>query len=139
VFTPKQYSTAVRQTDRTRSKKAYAQGKATGQDVSDAALEVIGPEAGSTLEGRLAMGFGGLYGAAQNPAVAVAVPVATKMLYSDAGLKAIETIMRKRPDIARRIGDTLTDRAKREGSITGAMVVEEYNRATRTSDELLSK
>jgi hypothetical protein len=135
VFTPQQYSTAVRQTDRTRSKKAFAQGKATGQDISDAALEVLGPISESTLEGRLTMGMAGVYGAAQNPAVAITVPVATKALYSDTGLKAIETIMRKRPEIAKKIGDTLTKRAAREGSITGAMVVEEYNRASKTEEE----
>jgi hypothetical protein len=135
VFTPKQYSTAVRQTDRTRSKTSFAQGKAKGQDVSDAALEVMGPEAGSTLEGRLAMGVAGGYSALQNPAIALAVPVATKALYSDTGLKAIETIMRSRPEIAKKIGDTLTKRANREGAITGAMVVQEYQRATRTAEE----
>lgn len=136
VFTPKQYSTAVRQSDRTRSKTAFAAGKAKGQDISDAALEVMGPEAGSTLEGRLAMGVAGGYGALSNPAAAITIPVAAKILYSDAGLKALNTIARQRPDIARRIGESLTKRASREGSITGAMVVEEYNRATRTAEEV---
>lgn len=132
VFTPKQYQTAVRQRDLTRSKSAFAAGKARGQDVSEAAVEILQPDPGSTLEGRLALGLGGGYGAITNPQVAAAVAVSTPALYSEAGLRAIEAIMRTRPEIAKRIGKVLTDRATKEGSISSAQVLEEYRRATRT-------
>ena len=54
VFTPKQFSTAVRQQDATRRKTAFAKGRARGQEIGDAAVSVIGDTAESTLTGRLA-------------------------------------------------------------------------------------
>jgi hypothetical protein len=132
VFTPKQYQTAVRQRDASRSKSAFAAGRARGQDVSDSAMEMLNPEIGSTVEGRLALGLGGGYGALTNPTLAGAVAITTPALYSKQGLQVMEALMRSRPEIARKIGQKLTERASKEGSITGAEVLEEYNRATRT-------
>jgi hypothetical protein len=133
VFTPKHYQTAVKQKDTSRSKSAFAAGLSRGQDVSEAAMDTIAPEIGSTLEGRLAMSAGGLYGALQNPMVAGTAAIAAPILYSDKGLKVMEAMMRNRPDIARKIGDVLTKRATKEGSITGAQILEEYNRQTQTN------
>lgn len=132
VFTPKQYQTAVRQRDATRNKSSFGAGRARGQDVSDSAMETISPQIGSTLEGRLALGLGGGYGAMQAPEVVGAMAVATPLLYSKSGLRAMEALMTQRPEIARQIGAKLTERASKEGSITGAEIIEEYNRATRT-------
>lgn len=134
VFTPSQYQSAVRQRDTSRSKSAFAAGVARGQDVSDAAVEMLQREVNDTTQGRLAMSLGGLYGTAQNPAVAAAVGVATPALYSDKGLKVMEAIMRSRPDIAKQIGQKLTERATKEGSITGAQILDEYNRMTQAQE-----
>ena len=61
VFTPKQFSTAVRQADATRRKSAFAKGKAKSQEISDAAVDVLGDQSRSTLEGRVAAStLGGL-------------------------------------------------------------------------------
>lgn len=136
VFTPKQYQTAVRQRDVTRNKKAFARGVARGQETSDAALDVMGESPKATLEGRLAASATGLLGAFQNPAVAGGLAVAAPALYSESGVKAMETLMRSRPEIARQIGKVLTEQATRKGSITGAQVLEEYNRATMPRIEL---
>jgi hypothetical protein len=133
VFTPKQYQTAVRQRDISRNKTAFAAGRARGQETAEAAMETISPEIGSTLEGRLALGLGG-YGAIQQPAVAAGIAVASPLLYSDQGLKVMQALLRNRPDVARRIGAILTSRASKEGSITGAQVLEEYNRSTKTKE-----
>ena len=133
VFTPKQYQQAVRVRDKTRSKSAFAAGTARGQEVSDAAMETISPDIGTTLTGRLALGVGGGYGALANPEVAGAIALTTPAIYSPQGLKVMEAIMRSRPEIARRIGATLSARAAKEGSIGGAEIMEEYNRATRTN------
>lgn len=130
IFTPKQYQTAVRQRDATRNKKGFAKGLARGQDVSEAALNIMGENPRATLEGRLAASATGLYGAFQNPALAASLTIGTPLLYSDTGLKAMEALMRSRPDIARQIGKTLTEKATKQGSITGSQVLEEYNRAT---------
>jgi hypothetical protein len=131
VFTPKHYQQAVRTRDKTRSKSAFASGLARGQDVSEAAMETLNPDIGATVTGRLALGVGGGIGALQNPYAAGAVLTATPVMYSQQGLKVMEALMRGRPEVARQVGKTLTDRASREGSITGAEIMEEYNRATR--------
>lgn len=136
VFTPKQYQTAVRQRDVTRNKKAFARGIARGQEVSDVAMDVMGESPKATLEGRLAASATGLLGAFQNPAVAGGLAVAAPALYSESGVKAMEALMRSRPEIARQIGKVLTEQATRKGSITGAQVLEEYNRATMPRIEL---
>jgi len=136
VFTPKQYQTAVRQRDITRNKKAYARGTARGQDVSGAAQNIMGESANANTEGRLAALATGVYGAIQNPAVAAAMAVASPVMYSESGVNAMRALMRDRPEIARQIGKKLTERATREGSITGAQVLEEYNRSITPRIEL---
>lgn len=128
VFTPKHYQAAVKAKDSSRSKSAYAAGKARGQDVSEAAIETIQPEVNSTVAGRLAMGGTGAYAAYQNPAVAGAAIIGSAAMYSPQGLKVMEALFTKRPDIARKIGAILTSRASKEGSITAAEIMNELNR-----------
>lgn len=132
VFTPKQYNSAVRQRDVTRNKRSFASGSARGQDVAEAGVDMLAPEINSTLEGRLLLGMGSLYGTAQNPLVSGSLIVATPAIYSDKGLKVMQGLMRSRPEIAKRIGEALKARAPKEGSVTGAQILEEYNRATKT-------
>ena len=134
VFTPKQYSAAVRQRDMTRSKTKFAAGLARGQDVSDAALQVLERDAGSTLEGRLAMQTTGAWSLLQNPATGAALAVAAPVMYSESGLKAMNAIMRSRPEVAKKVGKLLTERSLKEGSITGAQVLEEYQKSLRTQE-----
>jgi hypothetical protein len=134
VFTPEQYQIAVRQRDTTRSKSAFSAGMARGQDVADAAVDTIGRDAASTLEGRLAMIAGGGYGAYQIPEVMGAVGVAVPAVYSEKGMQVMQALMRSRPDIAKKIGAKLTERATKEGSITGAQILDEYNRMTKAEE-----
>lgn len=136
VFTPKQYQTAVRQRDMSRNKGRFAAGLARGQDVSDAAVSVLGTSPKATLEGRLAVQAAGLMGALQNPAVAGGIAVTAPVMYSESGINAMNALMRSRPEIARQLGDVLVKRASKEGSITGAQVLQEYNRMTQTKDEI---
>ena len=136
VFTPKQYQTAVRQRDISRNKKSFARGTARGQDVSDAALDIMGESPSATLEGRLAASATGLYGVLQNPAIAAGLAVTAPIMYSESGINAMNALMRSRPEIAQKIGKQLTERATREGSITGAQVLEEYNRSIAPRIEL---
>lgn len=131
VFTPQQYKTAVRQKDTSRGKGQFAAGGARGQDVAEAAVSVMEPQAGSTLGGRIALSNVGGYTLASNPVTAIALGVVSPILYSESGVKAMNTIMRSRPEIAKTIGASLVKRASKEGSITGADVVEEYNRSVR--------
>ncbi len=134
VFTPKQYQQAVRQRDVTRNKRSFASGQARGQDVADAGVDILGKSADSTLEGRLAMQAAGGWSLIQNPAVGAAITVASPLLYSAPGLRAMEALLRSRPEVARRLGDVLTKRATKEGSITSAQVLDEYNRMVRQEE-----
>lgn len=136
IFTPKQYQTAVRQRDITRNKKSFARGTARGQDVSDAAMDIMGESRQANIEGRLYANAAGLIGGAQNPAVSIPLAIATPALYSESGVNAMRALMRSRPEIAQKIGKTLTERATKEGSITGAQVLEEYNRSITPRIEL---
>ena len=131
VFTPKQYQAAVREGDITKRKRQFAAGKARGQDVSEAAVEIMEGTPSYNLEGRLAYNLLGGAGLLSNLSVAPALAIAAPVMYSESGLKAMQTIMRSRPEVARKVGDLLTKRASKEGSITGANVLEEYNRAVR--------
>ena len=128
VFTPKQYQSAVRQRDMSRNKGSFAAGKAKGQQIGDAGTELLTPDVGATQLGRITLGAAGGYGALQNPYAAAALVITTPAIYSKAGLKLMETLATKRPDIARSVGKVLSDRAPREGSITGAQIMEEFQR-----------
>jgi len=128
VFTPKQYQTAVRQKDVSRNKGSFAAGKAKGQQIGDAGVELLAPDVGATMLGRMTLGAAGGYGALQNPAIATALVVTTPAIYSKAGLKLMEALATKRPDVARSVGKVLSARAPKEGSITGAQIMEEFQR-----------
>lgn len=135
VFTPKQYKTAVRQSDASRQKSQFAAGKARGQDVAESAVSVMEPRQTAGMEGRIALSNVGGYTLAANPATAIPIALAAPILYSESGIKLMDALMRSRPDIVRKIGDTLTKRATKEGSITGAQVMEEYKRQTQAQEQ----
>ncbi len=135
VFTPKQYSTAVRQRDSSRNKTAFAAGQARGQELSDAALEKLGEDATQYQTGRQVVQGFGLGAALSSPPAALAAVVTTPVLYSEGGLRAMQVLLRSRPDAVREVGKILEKRASKEGSITGAQVLAEYNRLTRTEEE----
>jgi len=107
VFTPKQYSLAVKQSDLTRQKSAFAKGTARGQDLSEAALKTIGEDAKTTLEGRLAIGTIGGMATLSNPYVGVPLAVGATGLYSPMGIKAADMLLRQRPDLVRKLGQPL--------------------------------
>jgi hypothetical protein len=107
VFTPKQYSLAVKQSDLTRQKSAFAKGTARGQELSEAALKTIGEDAKTTLEGRLAIGTIGGMATLSNPYVGVPLAVGATGLYSPMGIKAADMLLRQRPDLVRKLGQPL--------------------------------
>ena len=93
VFTPGQYSTAVRQSDRSVRKRAVARGEALAQDFADAARSTLPsnvPDSGTA--GRLVtMALGG--GAVANPGAvlpAVGAGAATMAAYTPAATRAFQ-------------------------------------------------
>lgn len=122
VFTPKNYQTAVRQADVTRNKKAYARGVARGQEVAEAAMEVMGKDAASTLEGRLALsGLGG-------SATALAASPLIAATYTDTGRKAVDALLRSRPELVRQFGGQVQQAAPTIGGLFGSPTLIELNR-----------
>ena len=107
VFTPKQYNLAVKQSDVTRQKSAFAKGTARGQELSESALKTLGEDAKSTLEGRLAIGTLGGMATLSNPYVGVPLAIGATGLYSPMGIKAADVMLRQRPELMRQLGQPL--------------------------------
>jgi hypothetical protein len=71
VFTPSHLSQAVRERDKTKDKRAFSEGAALLQDLSNAAKSILPSEVrDSGTAGRLFLGGGGLVGAAMHPLTA---------------------------------------------------------------------
>ena len=109
VFTPKQYSLAVKQSDITRQKSAFARGTARGQELSEAALKTIGQDANSTLEGRLAIGSLGGIAALSKPMVSIPAIAGASALFSPIGIRAADVALRQRPELVRGMGQTISE------------------------------
>jgi hypothetical protein len=131
VFTPKQFATAVRQQDPTRRKSSFAKGKAKGQDISDAALEVIGDTTGASQTGRIALGIGGGYGLFSEPVIGTATAFGVPAAYSQGGQAAIDLLLRQRPELLQRVGGMLSQQSAPLGSVIAPSAVGQYNLSER--------
>ena len=132
VFTPKQFSTAVRQADKTRNKSAFAKGTAKSQQISDAGVQILGNQASATLEGNIATRVAGGYGMFTEPVIAAGLITGVPTMYSPAGQKALDALMRSRPDLVKRTGGLLTQNAPQAGAVLAPSTVFQYNKAERT-------
>jgi hypothetical protein len=131
VFTPQQFATAVRQQDPTRRKSSFAKGKAKGQDISDAALEVIGDTTGASQTGRIALGIGGGYGLFSEPVIGTASALGVPVAYSQGGQAAIDMLLRQRPELLQRVGGMLSQKSAPIGSVIAPSAVGQYNLSER--------
>jgi hypothetical protein len=131
VFTPQQFATAVRQQDPTRRKSSFAKGKAKGQDISDAALEVIGDTTGASQTGRIALGIGGGYGLFSEPVIGTATAFGVPAAYSQGGQSFIDALLRNRPELLQRVGGMLSQQSAPIGSVIAPSAVGQYNLSER--------
>ena len=131
VFTPKQFSTAVRQQDQTRRKTSFAKGRAKGQEISDAAVQVLGDTARSTLEGRIAASTVGGLGLLSQPQVAIPAVGLIPPAYSPTGQAAIDMLLRQRPELLQRLGGMLSQQSAPLGSVIAPSAVGQYNLSER--------
>jgi hypothetical protein len=131
VFTPKQFNTAVRQQDQTRRKTSFAKGRAKGQEISDAAVEVLGDTARSTLEGRIAASTLGGFGLLSQPQVAIPAVSLIPPAYSPAGQAAIDMLLRQRPELLQRVGGMFSQQSAPLGSVVAPSAVGQYNLSER--------
>ena len=131
VFTPQQFSTAVRQQDPTRRKSSFAKGEAKGQAISDAAIDVIGDTTGSTLTGRLAASTVGGVGLFSQPQIAIPAILGVPPAYSAGGQAAIDMLLRQRPELLQRVGGMLSQQSAPLGSVIAPSAVGQYNLSER--------
>jgi hypothetical protein len=131
VFTPKQFSTAVRQADKTRNKSAFAKGTAKSQQISDAGVQVLGSQSKATLEGNIATRVAGGYGMMTEPVIAAGLITGVPTMYSPAGQKALDALLRSRPELVQRAGGLLTQNAPQAGAVLAPSTVFQYNKADR--------
>lgn len=101
IFSPAQLNAAVRAADKSVAKGGYARGNALMQDLSDPAVNVLGPKyPDSGTAGRLALGAGLTGGlAAVNPA-AVAGAALGAAPYTAPGQKLAAALLAQRPAAA---------------------------------------
>ena len=131
VFTPKQYSTAVRQQDQTRRKTSFAKGRAKGQEISDAAVQVLGDTARSTLEGRIAASTVGGLGLLSQPQVGIPLALTVPPAYSQGGQAAIDMLLRQRPELLQRVGGMLSQQSAPLGGVVAPSAIGQYNLSER--------
>lgn len=136
VFTPKQFSTAVRQADATRRKSAFAKGKAKSQEISDAAVDVLGDQSRSTLEGRVAASTLGGLGMLSQPQIGIPLAATVPTMYSESGQAVLDALLRSRPDLVKQAGGMLRRTAPQAGAVLAPSTVFQYNTQERLPPEL---
>jgi hypothetical protein len=136
VFTPKQFSTAVRQADETRRKSAFAKGTAKSQQISDAGIQVLGNQAQSTIEGNIATRVVGGYGMLTEPAIAAGLITGVPAMYSESGQAVLDALLRSRPDLVKQAGGMLGRSAPQAGAVLAPSTVFQYNTSERLPPEL---
>jgi hypothetical protein len=136
VFTPKQFSTAVRQADKTRNKSAFAKGAAKSQQISDAGIQVLGDQSKATLEGNIATRVAGGYGMLTEPAIAAGLVTGVPAMYSESGQAVLDALLRSRPDLVKQAGGMLTRNAPQAGAVLAPSTVFQYNTEERLPPEL---
>ena len=136
VFTPKQFSTAVRQSDMTRRKSAFAKGKAKSQEISDAAVEVLGDQSRATLEGRVAASTLGGLGMLSQPQIGIPLAATVPTMYSPAGQRVLDMLLRSRPELMKQAGGMLTGASPQVGAVLAPSAIYQYNQAERMPPQL---
>jgi hypothetical protein len=108
VFSAAQLQNAVKATDRSKDKGAFARGGALMQDLSEPAKAVLGskvPDSGTPLRLMLGLGAGGGVGMV-SPA-ALGVGLGASAAYTSPGQKALAALLARRPDSAKPVASAL--------------------------------
>lgn len=106
IFTPAQFGAAVRAGDKTVGKRAYSEGDALGQELSDAGQKVLSPKyPDSGTAGRILAGGGAAYVAhALEPSILTGSGLAS-LPYLPIGRDVAAALMTRRPDVAQPVAD----------------------------------
>lgn len=109
VFSAAQLQSAVKASDRSKDKAAFAKGAALMQDLSEPAKAVLGskvPDSGTPFRTLTALGAGGAAGGFIGPGTAAGV-LAAPVLYSRPGQATLAALIARRPDAAVPISNAL--------------------------------
>lgn len=119
VFTPSQFSSAVRAADKTARKNAYGRGAALMQDLSDAGRSVMNSQIpNSGTADRAMLGAGALGSGLINPAIPAGL-LGASIPYLPGISKAVAAAMARRPDVALRAGSLLESGVPALGGLLG--------------------
>lgn len=132
VFTPNAYQSAVKQNDKTRGKKLFSRGRATGSREADSAIEILGDESNDVIQGRLALQIGNITGGVavlSDPVSAGTLGATLYGAYSPLGRKAIDSIIAKRPDFIKNLGEIIKNKTVQGGAVTSQEILEAYNKS----------
>lgn len=104
-FTPAQLQNAVRATDRSKDKAAFARGNALMQDLSEAGKTVLGSKTPNSFTTDRALVAGGALGSYfVNPVIPAGL-LGGAALYSQPAQKALVGMVSRRPELAQPVSD----------------------------------
>lgn len=114
-FTPGQLSAAVRAQDKTLGKRAFSEGGALMQDLSDPAKAVLSskyPDSGTTGRALMSVGTLGAMGGGAAMAPTAAVPavgagILSILPYLPGGRQAMAALLARRPDGAEKVAEAI--------------------------------
>lgn len=100
VFTPAQYLSAVKVSDKTKDKRAFSEGEALGQELAAAGKQVLSqkvPDSGTAIR-ELMTGAGGAgIGATLGGLPGIAAALAAPVMYSQPGTQLMRAVLTQRP------------------------------------------
>lgn len=119
IFTPSQFSAAVRASDTTARKNAYGRGAALMQDLSDAGRSILNSQIpNSGTADRAALGLGALGAGLYSPAIPAGLLGASIPYLPGVG-RVVAAAMARRPDAALRAGGLLEGGVPALGGLLG--------------------
>ena len=129
-FTPENYSAAVKENVAGRKKRAFGRGKAFNQELSSAAVEVLGgsdkDQLSKIITGAVGTGGGGYGVYATDPLVAAVLGGLTASSYTKSGKKAVDALIRKRPEIVKQVGELIDRQSAGLGGLFSPELIREY-------------
>jgi hypothetical protein len=135
VFTPEMYKKAVRDSSRKVSKTLFSTGKAQGQDIANAAEEILGKKQNVGQEARAAILAAGGYAVVTNPLVSIPAGVMATLMYSAPGRKVLELIINKRSELSKQLGQKVQDVSPEAGGVIIPSLLNEYYRKRDVNEQ----
>jgi hypothetical protein len=135
VFTPEMYKKAVRDSSRKVSKTLFSTGKAQGQDIANAAEEILGKKLNVGQVARAVIIGSGGYSTVTNPFITLPVGFVATLMYSAPGRKVLDLIMNKRSELLKKTGQKLQEVSPEAGGVIIPSLLNEYYRKRDVNEQ----